>query len=116
MNLGEGISRHLFAGAVEADNAAFGIEHHDQSAHGIENGRGDIALFLQRLFGSLQVADVEADAVDEPGLAVLLADHLGFAMEPDDAAIAGEYAVRGTERVSGKKHFRSFGAPALLVF
>ena len=79
------ISAGLFASPVEADDAALRIEHHHQSPHGMENRRDHVALFLQRLFGPLQLSDIKADAVNEPGLAVLLADHFGFAMKPDDA-------------------------------
>ena len=64
----ERISGHLLAGAIEADDPAFAIQHHDQRAHRVENRGDDIALFLQRFFGPLQVRNVEGHAVNEPRL------------------------------------------------
>ena len=80
------ISGGQLAGAVEAHDAPFRIEHDDQRADRVENCGNDIAFLLQRLFGVLEIGDIEGHAVNEPRLAVGLAHHLRVAMEPDHAA------------------------------
>ena len=85
----EGLSGHLFAGAIEAYDPPFAIEHNHQSAHGVENPGNDIALFLQLLFGLLEIGDVEANSVDEPGLPsgrrIILASHWNQITRPSRA-------------------------------
>ena len=111
----EGISRCLFAGAVETNYPPLRIENHDQSSHDIENRGQHVALFLQRFFRLLQLRDVYAHAMNKPGAAVLLADHLGFAMEPKNSSVAREHSIGGLQRFAGEKHFRRFGTPTLLI-
>ena len=36
-------------------------------------------------------------------------------MKPDDAAIACNHSIRGSQRLAGEEHLGSFQAPALLV-
>src|SRR5277367_6633539 len=88
INLSEGISTGLFTSPVEANDAAFGVKHNHQSPYRMQNGGDDVALLLQCLFCPLQIGNIKTHAVNEPGLAILLSDHLGFAMKPDDPAIA----------------------------
>ena len=53
--------------------------------------------------------------MNKPGLAILAANHLGFAMKPDHAAVARQHPVGRPQRLAGKKHLGGFRAPALLV-
>src|ERR1700730_8704661 len=100
MNFREAESGHLFAGTVKAQDAACRIQHYDKSAHGIENGGDDVSLLLQRLFRSLQICDVEAHAMNEPGLSIFLADHLSFAMKPENAPIARQHPISRTQGIA----------------
>src|SRR6185295_9975059 len=102
-HFGEGIPAGLFTSPVKPDDSAFRIQHHDQSAHGVEDGGDYVPLLLQSLLSALKVGNVEPNAMDEPGLAVGLANHLGFAMKPDHAAVARHHAIGGSQRVSRKK-------------
>jgi hypothetical protein len=70
---------------------------------------------MQLLFGFLELGNVNPDTVYEPGLAILPAYHSGFAVEPDNAPIAGENAINRFQGRAAEKHFRSLNAPALPV-
>ena len=109
------IAGHLLASAIEAHDPAFAVEHDDQRADGVEDRRDDVALFLQRLLHLLEFRDVEADAVNEPGLAVVAPHQPGFAMKPDHAPVARHHPIRRPQRLAGKKHLRGFDAPAVLI-
>ena len=99
-SLGKGVAGAAFAGAIESDDAALGIEHDDQRANRIEDCGNNVAFFLQRFFRLLQVGDVEPDAVNEPRAAIVAPDHLGFAMKPDHAAIARKHAIGRPQRLA----------------
>ena len=53
--------------------------------------------------------------MNEPGAAVLPPHHPGIAMKPDDATIARDYPICGSQRLARKKHLGGFQAPALLI-
>jgi len=114
-HLGQRIPGHLFASPIEAEDPPFRVQHHYQGRHRVENSRHHIALLLPCFFGALEICDIESHPVNEPGLAVLLADHLGFTAKPDDTAITRNHAVRGTQGLAAKEHRRRFRAPAVLV-
>ncbi len=102
-------------GAIEADDAAGAVEHDDQRAHGVEDRREQVALFLKRRFRQLQVRDVERDALDEPGSPVATPHDLGFALEPDDVAVPRDHAVDRSEGVPRQEHGGGILAPALFL-
>ena len=70
---------------------------------------------LQRLFRLLQIGDVESHAVNEPGPAIFPADHLGFAVKPDDSPVPRKHAIGRPQRFARKKQLCRFDAPPLLV-
>ena len=90
-------------------------QHHHQRADGIEHRREQIPLAGERRLRLLELGDVEAHAMDEPGTPVLPPHHLHLALEPDEVAIAGEHPVGRPERVAGQEHLRGLDAPAELV-
>ncbi len=53
-----------------------------------------VALFLQGLFRPLEIGDIECHAMDEPGLAIFAAHHLGFAVKPDHVPVPRDDAIR----------------------
>ena len=59
-----------------------------------------------------RAGDVEGDALEVEGMALLVADHLGLAMDPDHAAVAGQEAVLGAEMPPRGAGLRELGVPA----
>ena len=73
------------------------------------------AEFLLRLF---LPRDVIGDALEEEGLASLVAHHLGLAVNPDDPAVASQEAVLGTESFAegaGEGKFEETAIPVVGV-
>src|ERR1700751_3883541 len=113
--LGERLPGHLLAGTVDSNDSALTIEYNYQCTHGIENPGNDISFFLKLLLGMLEVGDVEGNPVNEPGAAIRTANHLGFALEPDHAAVSGDDAIGRAQRLARQKHLGGLDAPTLLV-
>ncbi len=114
-NVGERVTGGFFAHAIKSHDAHARIEHHYQRAHRIQDRGSDVALLLQRFLGALQLRDVEGDAVDEPGAAVVVHHHFGFALKPDHVPVARDHAIAGADRFAGEKHFGGFHRPAVLI-
>ena len=51
-----GVSGGSFTRAIEADDSTAGVEHQHQGADRVHHRGGEVALFLERLFGALKVA------------------------------------------------------------
>ena len=64
------------------------------------------------LLGLLPRRDVEGDPLEVEGLALLVAHHLGLAVDPDDAAVAGQEAVLGAEMPARGAGLRELGVPS----
>ena len=89
----ERIARNFFAGAIESHDATIRIKHNDQRPDCVKNRRYQVAFLLERLFGSLQLRNVESDAVNKPGPAVFAANHLGIALKPNDSAVSSHDSI-----------------------
>ncbi len=111
----ERYARQLLAGPIAPHDTAFAIQDNHQRTHRVEDCGHDVAFFLQLLFGPLQIGDIEGDPMNEPWTAVRMANHLGFAMEPDHPSVAREYPVGGAQRLARKKHLGSFHTPATFI-
>ena len=92
-----------------------GSRHQHQGADRVHHRGGEVALFLERLFGALKVGDIEADAVNEPRAAIWTPHHAGVTVKPDRVSVAGKHPVNGAQRPAGKEHFSGFRAPTALV-
>ena len=64
------------------------------------------------LLGLLPPGDVEGDPLEVEGVALLVAHHLGLAMDPDHAAVAGQEPVLGAEMPPRGAGPRELGVPA----
>jgi hypothetical protein len=53
--------------------------------------------------------------MNEPGPTVVSPHHLGVAMKPDNAAIARNDPICGSQWLARKKHLGGFQTPALLI-
>ena len=53
--------------------------------------------------------------MNTPRAAIFPAHHSGVAMKPDNAAIARNHSICGSQRLAREEHLGSFQAPALLV-
>src|ERR1700733_3201590 len=115
LNLLHGISRGQFTSRVEAQDTSFVVEDDDQCPDRVQYGGDEVTFFLEFLFDAFEIGDVEGDTVNTPGASVLQAHHAGVAMEPDDAAIARNYAICGAQGLAGEEHLGRFEAPTLLV-
>ena len=66
----------------------------------------------QGLLGLLARRDIEGDALEVEGIALLVAHHLGLAVDPDHAAVAGQEAILGAEMLAQGAGLRELGMPA----
>ena len=72
-------------------------------------------LFVKGVFGLFQLGNVETYAVNEPGPAIPLPNHFGFALKPNHPAIPRDHAVTGFQGIAGKKHLRGIGTPSRFI-
>src|ERR1700691_2230570 len=112
----EPLGGSLLTSPVELYYAPVQVQYHDQRSDGIQNGGNKIALLLQCFFRLLQLRDIERHPLYEPGVAVVAAHHLGFAMKPDHVTVARDYAVNRSQRLAGEEHVGGFLTPTQVVF
>src|ERR1700679_1465455 len=115
LNLLHGISRGQFTSRVEAQDTSFVVEDDDQRSDRVQDSGDEITFSLELLFDALEIGDVEGNTVNAPRASVFQTHHAGVAMEPDDAAIARDHAIGGTQGLPGEEHLRGFEAQTLLV-
>ena len=76
------------------------VEDQDQGANSVEHRRSEVAFFLKRFLGALEVRDIEADSVNEPGAAIAAPDHPRVTVKRDRVAIASDHPIDRTQRLS----------------
>ena len=113
--IGKAVAGHLLTSGIETDDAALGIENNYQCAYSIENGGDEITFAVKRFFRALKFGNVEANAMNEPWAAVFAANHLRFAMEPDDSTVTRKDAIGRPQRLAGDKHLGRLCAPTSFV-